>query len=821
MQEVPFKKDGTGTQIEIEQTMYLGGMARSTAMMAKAEEQGRAMSTPYAREIVDAYVLPIAEIVRRDLNAKCAGRRQAHAYLLAGQDPEVVAALAVRIAINCIMQDATASHRSVAYAIGKAVHSELVLETIAELLPELFYTLTRDFGRRLSKDERHKLTVFRMQAQKAGIPIPSWDVGSRDQVGLYLLGLLEDSGMITIDPVVFSKGKQAPQTVRLTLELCERIEKVRSYLAITSPVYGPCVEPPLDWTSAIGGGYHTKELRRTHPCLVRHRLARTAYYTEARMPTVLAAANALQRTSWAVNTRMLEIVRAMAETTTTEEIVSLKNIPQPAKPEWLATADADKTTWPEERQAEFKRWKWEMNKWHTARRIAGVKYGRFYNVTRAADMFQYYKKIYFVYFADSRGRFYPMTYGLNPQGSDIQKAMLHFGEGMPVNTPDARKWFLIQGANKWGFDKATLEDREAWHKDKIELLLSFADDPLNNQGWLEADAPLQFLAWCLEFADFYRDTTGSFLSRQPISMDGSCNGLQNLSALLRDEVGGEATNLTKNKSMQDIYRRVAEAATIRMKAATYTEPELEALRLKWLSHGIARKVVKRSVMTTPYGVTKRSAQDYVISDYLAKEEAPCFAREEWQKAAQVLMEHAWPAIGDVVVKGRLAMDWLKSGARKIIKRVDKDEPVITWYSPSGFPAVQAYYEIEIHRINSKLHGPVKIRVPTETDEADVNRHANGLAPNFVHSLDAAHLHLATERAAKEGITHLAMIHDDYGTHAYNAQRLFHIIRESFVDMYEKHDPIQDLRARYPYLPPAPDKGTLDIRTVLESDFFFS
>lgn len=29
-------------------------------------------------------------------------------------------------------------------------------------------------------------------------------------------------------------------------------------------------------------------------------------------------------------------------------------------------------------------------------------------------------------------------------------------------------------------------------------------------------------------------------------MDGSCNGLQNLSALFRDEIGGQATNLTAN-----------------------------------------------------------------------------------------------------------------------------------------------------------------------------------------------------------------------------------------------------------------------------------
>jgi len=66
-----------------------------------------------------------------------------------------------------------------------------------------------------------------------------------------------------------------------------------------------------------------------------------------------------------------------------------------------------------------------------------------------------------------------------------------------------------------------------------------------------------------------------------------------------------------------------------------------------------------------------------------------------------------------------------------------------------------------------------------------------------------------------------MIHDDYGTHAANSQRLYEIIRRQFVAMYDNNDPIADLCLRYSCLPKPPAKGTLDIREVLKSDFFFS
>lgn len=801
--------------------MYTGGVNRAEGSMSRAEKKGRAITNPYAKEILDEYVLPLAAAIRTELDTKRAGRRIAHVALLHGLDVDAVAFLAVRTALNDILVKGHSQHRRLGYAIGKTVHSELVLAQIEDHFPDLFYTLTQDFGRRLSKDERHRMTVYKMQAAKQGLTIIEWPVGARDQVGLYLLGLLEAAGMVNIDPAMIKWGRPQPQEVHLSSDLMRRIDQVRSYVAITMPEYGPCVEPPKDWTGMSSGGFHTKELRRTHPHLVRHRLARSPLYQEADMPEVYAAVNALQRTAWQVNREMLDLSLQIARSMTVGEVTSLAAIPKPGKPEWLESGAVTKAEMTEEQQLAFKSWKREVTEWHTTNKTNATKYGRFYSATRSADFFKDYPQIYFVYFADSRGRLYPMTYGLNPQGSDFQRALIRFAKGMPVDTPEAIRWFHVQGANKWGFDKATLEERQQWVVDRQDLILSFASDPMNNTGWKEAGDPWQFLAWCLEYRDWVNDTSGQFLSYLPISMDGSCNGLQNLSALLRDEVGGKATNLTDNAEMEDIYRRVAEAATKRLQIMSCDDTESQSLRDRWIAHGVSRSVVKRSVMTTPYGVTKRTATEYVIHDYLSKEQTP-FQRAEYMKAATLLMAAVWPAIGDVVVKGREAMDWLQRSCRAILK--DKGwregEPVISWISPSGFPASQAYFEVEIYRIHTRLHGQAKVRVHAETEEADQHRHINGLAPNFVHSMDAAHLHRTTAEAARQGINHVAMIHDDYGTHAANAQKLFDIIRQQFVQMYETHDPISDFASKYP-VPPAPAKGSLDIREVLNSRYFFS
>lgn len=807
-------------QEQIELQMYHGGIARAQNLMEVAEEKGRADTNPYGSDLYRRFVQQVALVIQEDTATGRAGRQLAHAALLAPLPPEAVAYLAVRCTINGLMQGAEAlSLRQLATAIGGTIHRELVLTQIEKQMPELYATLVRDLGRRQSKNERHRVAAMRAAARNADLTWVEWPLQAVHQVGMYLTGLMESSGLIEIAPAV--RDKRVPRPVQLAQDVIDHIMSVKAYVAVSMPTYGPCVEPPRDWTTFFDGGFHTKELRRAHNCLVRAASMGSLrdLYREVDAPVVLSAVNALQRTAWRVNVRVMDTLYALHDAgvqTVTKEVVTSHVDPKPPLPAGLD--GLSKETMNTEQLGKFLAWKRQMSEWYTARRLQGARAGRFYSATRSAHTFKDYENLYFVYFADNRGRLYPMTYGLNPQGSDLQRALLMFSRGCSVRDKAAERWFLIHGANKWGYDKATLDDRAAWHLGVQDVLLNIAQDPVTNTDWQLADKPLQFLAWCFEYADWVTDRV-NFRSHLPVSMDGSCNGLQNLSALLRDDVGGKATNLIPGPNPEDVYAEVAKATQAVMQVM---EPDDQGLVLRWQQTVIDRSMVKRAVMTMPYGVTYRTAGAYVIEETLKAGRAPLFKPEEYRAAADVFMKAMWPAIGKVVVKGREAMDWLKKSARAALKALPPEaEPIIQWVSPSGFPAAQAYFKAELLSVRTHLNGETRIRVATETDDPDSYKHAAGFAPNFVHSMDAAHLHRVAAASSDAAIDSLAMIHDDYGTHADRAQDLYEIIREEFVNMYAEADPVQDLIDRYPTLPKPPTKGNLDIAGVLDSEYFFS
>jgi DNA-directed RNA polymerase, mitochondrial len=85
--------------------------------------------------------------------------------------------------------------------------------------------------------------------------------------------------------------------------------------------------------------------------------------------------------------------------------------------------------------------------------------------------------------------------------------------------------------------------RRAWVQANEAEILDFGANPLRiHPFWTEADQPWLFLAACLEWKRYKEEGPG-MISHLPISMDGSCNGYQHLSAMGRDPIGGRATNL--------------------------------------------------------------------------------------------------------------------------------------------------------------------------------------------------------------------------------------------------------------------------------------
>jgi len=814
--------------------MVDGGRARMAAMMQRNEDKEGATNNPYASAVFRRFVMPMAAVIESDLAHVGPGRSKPALKMLKALDPQIAAYLAVRHGINILMKDTGAISRHVVLTIGKAVYNETLLAVFENTEPKLFYTLANDLGRRMSKSEKYRMVFYKDQAKKAGIDFPEWGLAGVTQVGAYLVSVLEDLGFLSTFRVrnVDARGKYKDEIqIKLDDSCLELIGSIKDFMIESCPIYLPCVEKPHDWIGVGDGGWHTAGMKRSQPFAIKT-MGSWSELAEYDLSGPLRAINALQSVRWQINRQMLLAVKAVSEHFDTDEIVGNKPTPKPDRPYWLSE-DMKREEMTEDEQAEFKGWRKDTAEWFTQQKIRGTKFGRFGQALRIAEKFEPYEQIHFVYFADFRGRLYVQTTGVSPQGSDLQKALLRFAEGKPLRTPEAIMWFKINGANKFGFDKASLEERAAWVDERQDLLLRIASDPINfKDDWAHCDAPLQFLAWCFEYKRWIDNPEG-FKSHLPVGMDGSCNGLQNFSAMLRDDVGGKATNLLPGDRPNDIYQMVADVVTELLKAGRDKEiPEADGteetdkmirhlrnenrFRIMWLLHGMSRGLVKRSVMTKPYGSTRFSCADFIVGDYLKAGKAPEFAKEDYHPAARYLSRFVWQAIAEVVVKADEAMTWLQQSSSAILKNSDH----IRWITPDGFPAIQRYQKQEIKRINTKLCGAAKLVITVDTDQPDKSSHKNGIAPNMIHSLDATHMRKVAEKARREGINSLAMIHDDFGTHAADAARFYEIIRETFVELYENSSPLDDFAAAYD-LPNAPTKGKLDLRLVLQSPYFFS
>ena len=799
------------TQRELELDMIAIGKAQAEKTHSEAEDKGRASGNPYASAIHRRFVEPLARLLESKYigPAELRGRTAKIKVLMRGQDPLVTAYLGVRIVLNTLVPQPSTRAASLSVRLGTSIYGEVLLRTFEGINPALFHVLTRDLKHRMSKDERHRINVFRHEAEKHGIAFPEWSSSDKSLVGHAILREMEGLGLVERRSLV-QKGTTV-DLYDLHPKIRGLLDQIKEFVSLTQPAHMPCVEPPCPWVTPNDGGWHTQEMRRVDPTCI----TSESFANEEDVPQVfLDALNHMQSVEWKINTRLLAAVQNVGRHFDVGDVLSQAELPRPPKPTWLEEG-MKKEDMDEDRLAEFLTWKREMAGWHTEKKARFTKWGRFYESMRVASRFKDYPKLHFVYQADYRGRFYAKSRGVSPQGSDLQKALLRFAKGGLISSsPESIQWFKINGANRFGYDKAELPERAKWVDEHDAMILRMAQDPISYRDWTEADKPFQFLAWCFEYAD-WRAFPNEARTCLAVGLDGSCNGLQHFSAMTRDEVGGAATNLTPGKR-RDIYEITALRLTERLRE----DESEEACREAWIKHGITRKLTKRSVMTLPYGATRYSCADFIQTDYLRMGYAPEFAKDDYNTASNWLSYRLWDAIGEVVVRGQEAMAWLQRSAKAV---VEKGHDEITWVTPNGFRVRQRYNAIRKLRLVSRLHGSTQITMSLrdyDEDKVDGRRHILGIAPNFVHSLDAAHMQRVIVACEARGINALAMIHDDYGTTADRTQELYEVIRETFVGMYSEHDPLGEFATKYALSEP-PEKGTLNIDDVAESAHFFS
>ena len=432
--------------------------------------------------------------------------------------------------------------------------------------------------------------------------------------------------------------------------------------------------------------------------------------------------------------------------------------------------------------------------------------------------------IYFPKLVDFRGRVYDAPAFLKPQGDDLSKGLLTFANGKRVGDAGAY-WLAVHGANVYGEDKCSFDERVDWVEANEAKIKAAAQEPFAERFWMDADKPFQFLAFCFEWAGVMEQGE-DFVSYLPVAMDGSCNGLQHLSALLRDSVGGAAVNLIPADRPQDIYTEVLhKAVEVLEERAKQGEPTAQ----KWLPL-MKRKTVKRPVMTLPYGATRTGFADQIMEDTLRPlQKADQCPFDDAYAAAQYLGKIVWEATGQVVIAARAAMDWLQ----EVAKVVADEQKAIEWPTPSGFRVRQDYRKCKSRQVKLMAFGQqIKLMIADGyEDKVDKSKMAMAIAPNFVHALDASHMLRAVEDLTqRRGYSiHLAMVHDSYATHAADTEDLRSSIRSSFVEMYQERCWLGELKFQVAEqigpeaaqkLPPVPSRGKLKIDEVANSLYFF-
>ena len=159
--------------------------------------------------------------------------------------------------------------------------------------------------------------------------------------------------------------------------------------------------------------------------------------------------------------------------------------------------------------------------------------------------------------------------------------------------------------------KQSVSERLDYAEKILDLILDSANNPFEGERWwLDSDEPLQTLAACfeirnaIEFAKCSNQCEEDYKCHLPIHQDGSCNGLQHYAALGRDVLGAASVNLIPADIPQDVYNEIAIIVERRRK-----EDEISGVDIAKVVKGfVQRKVIKQTVMTTVYGVTRYGAK---------------------------------------------------------------------------------------------------------------------------------------------------------------------------------------------------------------------
>uniref|UniRef100_A0A2K6EYA5 DNA-directed RNA polymerase n=1 Tax=Propithecus coquereli TaxID=379532 RepID=A0A2K6EYA5_PROCO len=578
----------------------------------------------------------------------------------------------------------------------------------------------------------------------------------------------------------------------------------------------PMLCPPRPWTSPHSGAFllsPTKLMRAVEGTTQHQQLLERC--PPAELHGALDTLTQLGNCAWRVNGHVLDLVLELFR----DKGCSRLGVPPPPSeapqpPEGRLPRDT-----PPARKAELRR---EMARClKVAREMHSLRMDALYRLSLAQHL--RHRIFWLPHNMDFRGRTYPCPPHFNHLGSDLARALLEFAEGRPLG-PHGLDWLKIHLVNLTGLKKhASLRARLAFANEVMEDILDSADQPMaGRKWWMEADEPWQALACCVEIARAVRTPDpATYVSHLPVHQDGSCNGLQHYAALGRDSVGAASVNLMPSDLPQDVYSGVA----AQVEAFRRQDAE-QGLRVAQALEGfVSRKVVKQTVMTVVYGVTRYGG------------------RLQIERRLRELSD--FPQVGGPVASGNLISPPTTGSARgsaPLARLISHTGSAVEWVTPLGIPVIQPYHQEAKFTIRGGIQSITCSKAKDSSQKPNIKKQKNGFPPNFIHSLDSSHMMLTALHCYRKGLTFVS-VHDCFWTHAADIAIMNQVCREQFVRLHSQ--PIlQDLSAflvkrfcsragrlrrgaglparpcsRPP--PSAPSAGNFDLEQVKRSTYFFS
>ncbi|KAI0453122.1 DNA-directed RNA polymerase [Xylaria acuta] len=655
----------------------------------------------------------------------------------------------------------------------------------------------------------------------------SWPTLIKAKVGAQLLSALLDSAKIKVvrehpetktlvsqmQPAlartsVHRKGKKIGMIMpnKVLVNLMKR-EPRGDYLARHLPM----LVEPRPWTKFDRGGFleFPSQLVRVKNGERDQRIYTEAAIQRGDLDQVSKGLDVLGRTAWQINRPVFDVM--LEAWNSGEEIANIPplnpNIPVPEEPD--ASED------PLARREWLKRVKLAENEksgLHSERCFMNFQL----DIARAFRD----QTFYFPHNMDFRGRAYPIPAYLNHMGADHVRGVLRFAAGKELGESGLR-WLKVQLANVFGFDKASLEEREAFATDHIKDIYDSATNPLTGQRWwLKAEDPWQCLAACFELkAALESPDPTKYVSQLPVHQDGTCNGLQHYAALGGDRWGAQQVNLLPSDRPADVYSAVADL----VKAEIAEDLAAGSFLAKAVDGKITRKVVKQTVMTNVYGVTFIGAKAQVLkqidaaypdietetgvpspvlSSYIATKIFKALSTmfrgahdiQYWLgecagRVCRALTSEQLDRIADESVKAPKKSKTSRSSTKKsgsnaaMEALLSQFRSTIVWTTPLRMPIVQPYRKSGSRIIQTCLQD-LTLQVPERSDPVNRRKQLQAFPPNFIHSLDASHMLLSALECDELGLS-FAAVHDSFWTHAADVDVMNRVLRDAFVRIHSE------------------------------------